>query len=186
MLDSGYAAHSKPEEKGKPMDINALLLDLSLRLKALSPFRYTATKCGHRTRRTGPVSVFGKTITLQMSLGKNRRPDYCLDCIAKMAIRCAWCGKPIFIGRPITLNTPHESNFQIPEYAVVYDEDPPQLVGCFSQGCADAMDLAGFWMPGEGGKGYVHLVYRGTPILMPDANETSKPTPVPLQDCQTQ
>lgn len=134
-------------------------IPLSLRLSLLSPFRYTATKCGHRTRQTGVVSAFGKTIAIKMPRNEYGSVDYCLKCIGKMAIRCAWCGNPIFIGNPITLYTPKQNDFKIPDYAVIYSENPLQLVGCLGWNCAiTGADRAGFWVPGEDGKGCVERV----------------------------
>lgn len=82
-----------------------------------------------------------------------------------MAIRCAWCGNRIFIGDPITLYTPltqeltQNNDFQVPENAVVYSKDPLQLVGCLGWNCAESgADRAGFWVPGENGKGRVQRV----------------------------
>lgn len=132
--------------------------DLFLHLGRLSIFRYTATKCGHRTKRTGKVSAFGRVIITQMPTNKSGKVDYCLNCLGKMAIRCAWCGGPIFIGDPITLYTPKD-DFQVPEYTVIYREKPLQLVGCLGWDCADTgADRAGFWLPGENRKGRVWRV----------------------------
>lgn len=120
--------------------------------------RYKATKCGHNTKRRGPVSAFGITINTKMPKNENGSIDYCLDCIAKMSIRCAWCREPIFIGDPVTLYTPRQ-DFQIPEHAVVHSNDPLQLVGCLGSNCAHTgADRAGFWLPGEDDKGCVYLV----------------------------
>ena len=152
--------------------------DLFLRLGSLISFRYTAAKCGHRTKRSGPVSAFGRTTTTKMPMNKNSSVDYCLDCIGKMAIRCAWCSDPIFIGDPITLYSPgprtglfsserpseaqktrKQDGFVVPDGAVVYRENPLTLVGCLGWNCADTgADRAGFWLPGEDGKGHVHRV----------------------------
>lgn len=128
-------------------------------LGTLNPFLYTAKKCGHRTERDGPVSAFGQTITLKMPTNEDGSVDYCLDCIGKMTIRCAWCGESIFIGQPITLETP-DPNSEIPDYAVPYDKDSSRLIGCLLLGCprAAGFNRAGFWLPGEGGRGYVYRV----------------------------
>ena len=74
-----------------------------------------------------------------------------------MAIRCAWCGGVIFVGDVITLYSPvKKDDFKIPEHAVVYDEEEMQLVGCGRITCADTgADYAGFWIPGQDGKGIV-------------------------------
>ena len=141
----------KPSEKGELM----VLDNFFLRLSSLSPFRFTATKCGHRTKRCGAVSAFGRSIIVKMPVREDGSVDYCLDCIGKMAIRCAWCGNPIFIDDSVTLYTPR-GDFQVPDHATVYREKPLQLVGCLGWNCADSgADRAGFWMPGENGKGCV-------------------------------
>lgn len=120
--------------------------------------RYRAVKCGHYTKRSGLVSAFGRTVIMKMPKNQRGMMDYCLDRIGKMAVRCAWCGDPIFIGDPITLYTPF-GDFKIPEHAVVYNRNPLQLVGCLGWNCAETgADRAGFWLPGEGGNGRVQRV----------------------------
>ena len=128
--------------------------NLLLKLRGLSPLRYAATKCGHRTKRTGNITAFGQTIMVSMPKNKQGSVDHCLECIGKMAIRCAWCENPIFISEPITLYSPGPSagffsseepsdiqkarehnDFAIPDYAVAYREDPLTLVGCFGWNC---------------------------------------------------
>ncbi|MFA6077976.1 MAG: hypothetical protein WC724_03065 [Candidatus Paceibacterota bacterium] len=170
--------------------------DLYLYLARLSLRRYMATICGHHTKRTGKVSAFGHTITTKMPINEEGSVDYCLDCIAKMAIRCAWCGNPIFIGKPITLYTPVSADFKIPEYAVVYEREPSlQLVGCLRWDCAETgADRAGFWVPGEDGKGRVERVptvyemifaMKGSSMLLVndtgDIAEARNPNIIPLE-----
>ena len=136
------------------MSLSKLLLQLS----RLDPRRYTATKCGHRTKRSGQVSAFGHTMTTKMPRNRDGSVDYCIDCISKMAIQCSWCSHPIFVGDPVTLYTPSD-DFQAPQHAVVYNSEPLQLVGCLGWNCADTgADRAGFWLPGENGKGRVRRV----------------------------
>jgi len=155
------------------------LKNLRLKLRVWSPFRYTATKCGHRTKQTGNITAFGRTIIISMPKNKKGSVDYCLECIGKMTIQCAWCRNPIFIGNPITLYSPgphgelffsseepsevqkerRDGDFIIPDHAIAYSENPPVLVGCLRMNCADTgADRAGFWMPGEDGKGAVQRV----------------------------
>jgi hypothetical protein len=168
--------------------------DLFLRLGSLSPLRYKAVKCGHRTKRSGPVSAFGCTITTKMPKNDGGSVDYCLDCIGKMTIKCAWCSDPIFIGNPITLYTPR-GEFQVPEHAVVYNKEPLQLVGCLGWNCADTgADRSGFWLPGEDGKGrvqrmptaYEAILGAKEPSMMivgdlSDMKEAVNPTLIPLE-----
>lgn len=168
--------------------------DLFLRFGCLSPLRYKAAKCGHRTKRSGLVSAFGRTITTKMPKNHDGSVDYCLGCISKMAIQCAWCGGSIFIGDPITLYIP-SGDFQVPEHAVIYNKESLQLVGCLSGNCADTgADRAGFWLPGEDDKGCVHrvpTVYEAIfgakePSVMivtdlSDMKEAMNPTLIPLE-----
>ena len=141
-------------------------------------FLKKAVKCGHQTHRTGKVSAFGQSIKTKMPINEDGTVDYCLDCLAKMVIRCGWCGEPIFIGNPITLYTPPE-DFEIPYYAVIYNEDPLQIVGCLGWDCAQSgADRAGFWVPGEDGKGQVERVRTPFEILLGE----KAPSMVIIQD----
>jgi len=107
---------------------------------------YIATKCGHKTKKVEKVDVFGEIFFLLVY-----KTYYCADCLAKMSIRCAWCGQSIKVGDAITLNTPIHKSFKIHDYAVKYSEDPLLLVGCLRWECADGgLDRAGFWeIPGK-------------------------------------
>jgi hypothetical protein len=128
-------------------------------LDGMNPFRRYTALCGHRTKLTGRVSAFGRSITTRMPKPQNGEVKYCLDCIGSMAIRCAWCADPIFIGDPVTLYISRKPSFEIPEHAVIHETEPLQLVGCLGWNCADTgADRAGFWMPGEDGKGKVQRV----------------------------
>jgi hypothetical protein len=133
---------------------------------------HTANICGHKTKRMGFVKGHERDSILTMPLAENGRPDYCLDCIGKMAIKCAWCSCPISIGEPVTLYTPRDT-FEVPDHAVPYTEGGSNaLVGCLRWGCAmGGADRAGFWLPGEDGKGRVRRVPTAIEILMgnPDA-----------------
>lgn len=134
------------------------------------PFRktYIANKCDHETKQKGFINNGESESIMEMPLTKNGKPDYCLACIGKMSIKCAWCGKPISIGSPVTLYSPgptdylffssegrskvqterEQENFEVPKHAVVYSEDPLLLVGCLGLGCADTgADICGRWMP---------------------------------------
>lgn len=156
--------------------MNDKFLRLKLRLASLIPSYYMATECGHRTRRTGKIRAFGQTLIVRMPINEDGSVDYCLDCIGKMTIPCAWCCEPIFIGEPITLYSPYSrrnffsseesseaqkkrggnGSFIIPDGAVVYSHDPLYLVGCLKWNCADTgADIAGCWLPGKNGKGRV-------------------------------
>lgn len=122
------------------------------------PETFTASKCGHKTRLAGKVKAFEQEIHIKMPKNKEGAVDWCLDCVGNMTIQCAWCENPIFIGEPVTLYSPCDE-FEVPEHAVVYNEDPLQLVGCLGWDCASTGgDRAGFWVPGKDGKGRVYRV----------------------------
>ncbi len=111
---------------------------------------YTTNVCGHRTMLEGPMSDGESVNLMKMPLAKNGRPDYCLECLGKMSIKCAWCSHTIVIGDLITLYTP-KKDYKIPNYAVRYTEDGADaFVGCSRMTCADGFDLCGRWMlPGK-------------------------------------
>ena len=121
--------------------------------------KYIANKCGHTTKSKGFMKYGDHTTTMTMPLAENGKPDYCIQCISNMSIRCAWCGGPIAISSPITLYIPNDS-FEVPDYAVTYSGgESIALVGCLRWNCADGgFDRAGFWLTGEGGKGCVQRV----------------------------
>ena len=157
-----------------------LLKRLLSTVATLSLNREVLAKCGHKTKLRGTVTAFGERTTMRMPTNAEGTTDYCLECIGKMTIRCAWCGGLIFIGDPITLCTPHseeaflrsaegqrefefvfdgELGFKIPAYAVVYRRKPLQLVGCLRWECAESgADRAGYWVPGPDGAGMVYRV----------------------------
>ncbi len=139
-----------------------LALMLLIWYRSLFKIKYlggkTIAKCGHETKTKGPSTAFGRTIIVKMPVNKDGSIEYCLDCIGKMAIRCAWCKEPIFIGDVITLYSPREKDsFELPEDSVFYDKSQAVVVGCGRTTCADTgLDYAGFWLPGENGEGKVH------------------------------
>jgi len=132
---------------------------------------YTANICGHKTKSTGFMKAGDRVTIMTMPLAENKRPDYCLDCIGKMTIKCAWCSNDITIGSPVTLYTPVDT-YEVPDHAVPYTEGGSKaLVGCLGWECAcSGADRAGFWLPGEDGKGRVHRVPTAIEILMGNPN----------------
>lgn len=122
---------------------------------------YTATVCGHQTKKTGMVSSHGEHYPITLPLSENDNPCYCLVCISKMSIQCVWCENTIRIGDPITLSIPQES-FRVPLHAVRYDKDERYLIGCLGPSCAGA-DHKGYWMP------------PGVVAHMPSSTETPLP-----------
>ena len=102
--------------------------------------------CGHKTKIKDWVFAFNEGVITELPVEKGRTA-YCHKCLEKMAIRCAWCGKTIFIGDAVTLYLQQEDS-QTPDYAVFYSQDPSRLVGCLRWECASSgADRSGFWMP---------------------------------------
>lgn len=142
--------------------------------------------CGHKTRRRGNITAYGQSCTVKkMPRNESGRFDFCLDCLAGMAIQCAWCGQAIFIGDPVTLYTPVEE-FEVPDHAVVYSKDPLRLVGCLGWHCAiTGGDRAGFLYPDiETGEGYVHRVPSPLELMLSSGKaifikDLSDPTEIP-------
>jgi len=102
--------------------------------------------CGHETLKKDKVTAFGKSAVIKIPI-VDGKTDYCHRCLEKMAIKCAWCGNVIFIGSPVTLYMATKKDFKIPEHAVIYNENPLQLVGC--RRCAElgSADWMGYWVP---------------------------------------
>ena len=107
-------------------------------------------ECGHKTKLNKIVERDEEKVKLIVKYRPLKPIPYCLDCVEKMTITCPWCGKPIFVGDYVTLYTPTNSNFKIPEGAVVYSENPLRLVGCQRSTCAETgADYCGIWdVPG--------------------------------------
>jgi hypothetical protein len=104
--------------------------------------------CGHKAKWKTMLKIDGKSGVY--TLGKQH--DYCPQCWAKAAIKCAWCGGTITPGDAITLYSPRDKDLRSLKHAVVYKRTPHlQLVGCLGWNCADTgADRAGFWiMPGK-------------------------------------
>ena len=119
--------------------------------------QFVATNCGHTTARAGDVTALGVTIQTEVPV-RDGEVEYCLNCIARMAIQCAWCGLPIFIGDPVTLYS-LPVDFTTPAYVVGYSLEPLRLVGCLRSDCASTVaDRQGFWLPDDTGHGHVQRV----------------------------
>jgi len=103
--------------------------------------------CGHKTFEKATITAFGSSCKTKIPI-INNKTDYCHRCLEKMAIRCAWCGKTIFIGDPITLYSLKDKSYKMPGYAVFYDKEYNSYIGCLRWDCAQTgADRAGFWYP---------------------------------------
>ncbi len=101
--------------------------------------------CGHETLKKDIITAFGESCEIKIPI-INGKTDYCHRCIEKMTIKCAWCGKPIFIGMPVTLYVV-KKDFVLPDGAVWFNENQRQPVGC--RRCAEMgpADWMGYWIP---------------------------------------
>lgn len=140
-------------------------------------------KCGHKAKWKTRLFIGGS----QGIYTLHKDTDYCPECFSKAAIKCAWCGKPIMPGDPITLYTPRKNDFEVPKHAVVWETDPLQLVGCLRWGCAESgADRSGFWeMPGRVQRvasPIEMLLARGPeggPIIINDLSDPCEAIPIP-------
>ena len=117
-------------------------------LKNLFARTYIANVCNHPTKREGKTESFGECYAIVMPLAGNGRPDYCLECIGKMAIKCGWCGQLIHIGDFVTPYLPRPN---MPDYTR-YHQDGPGLartvIGCCRASCREFPgDEHGQWLP---------------------------------------
>jgi len=108
-------------------------------------------ECGDHSKLKKKFKIEGEKVTFRIKYEPSKEFPYCLDCVSKMTITCPWCGRPIYVGDYVTLYTPTDPNFKIPEGAVVYSENPLQLVGCQRRDCAETgADYCGIWeIPGK-------------------------------------
>lgn len=102
-------------------------------------------ECGHKSKYKTCIEAEGRSGVYIL-----HDKEYCAECFRQAFIKCAWCGKIIIPDEPVTLNAPIKKDFKIPAHAVIYKNDPLQLVGCLRFGCGDYTDMSGFWiMPGK-------------------------------------
>ncbi len=118
--------------------------------------RIPAIVCGHRTQVRGLVRAFGESRSLKVPVSANGTTGYCHVCLQAMTIQCWHCGRPIFVGDPVTLHSLADPKRVMPEYARYYqpadgiqDERAGRPIGCMRESCIDygIEDRAGFLDP---------------------------------------
>jgi hypothetical protein len=149
--------------RGEGAAFNILFLSIArggLMFRRKSRKLVPARKCGHLTLlQDEVVQINGERQKMKLSPGDDGKVEYCLECLAGMAVRCAWCRNLVLVGDPITLYSPRDTNFVSTEGAVTYSTEPLRLVGCLRWDCAQTgADRAGFWLPDGDGKGHVRRV----------------------------
>lgn len=121
--------------------------------------KVTATKCGHKTALEGPVTAYGTTIRTKITPDANGSTDFCLNCLAGMAIQCGGCGLPIFIGDGLRLILPQKALSDLPEGVYVYREEPLTVPACLRPDCCSTIaSWSGNWLPDAEGHGYVQRI----------------------------
>ena len=103
--------------------------------------KYKFDVCGHMAKLMELVKIFGREYVSVLGI---KELDYCHQCLAKMAIRCAWCQSPIKVGDPVVLYPPE---FQI-RGASIYRKGP--LIVCLNHNCTGVGVELGLWVvPGK-------------------------------------
>lgn len=105
-----------------------------------------ALGCGHLTQLLGEVAAFGETIVSKIPFTHDGQPLYCHACLSSMAIRCAWCYRPIFIGDGVTLYLVGQGAIakkDTREY--IHENGIRSLVGCLRCAEMGILDVQGIW-----------------------------------------
>jgi hypothetical protein len=97
--------------------------------------------CGHNTKRWSLISI-PELGTFTCKNGSKAK--YCSHCLNEKRIRCAFTGAAIFPGDAVCLHAPQD-NFDIPEYAVFFSQNPMLLVAHL--GYRPQKQIDGFWTP---------------------------------------
>ena len=95
-----------------------------------------ATKCGHRTKFSGNLVAFERSKVSVLPIRQDGTTAHCHRCQAEMTIRCAICGKPIFVGDRIMRYYP-DKNKILPKHARRHSEEPGTYIACSRQTCFD-------------------------------------------------
>ena len=119
--------------------------------KLISKIKYwlrPKCKCGHKPKvMEANIEAYGQKHFVRIKRHNLfRRSPFCLECLKERVIKCPWCGGAIFPGDYVTLYTPKDPQFKIPDGCVVYSSSPLRLVGCQARSCADSgADYCGRW-----------------------------------------
>lgn len=96
----------------------------------------------------GRVEAFGDSTTTTMPRNADGGFDFCHACLGTMAIQCAWCNRPIFVGDPVTLYMPSDPYIWFSPSVAYMTFDKLEMVGCGRTDCAETgADYAGYWVP---------------------------------------
>lgn len=106
-----------------------------------------ATKCGHKTRISGSVVIFGKHVAFRLPV-KDGQTQYCLECIGKMAVRCASCGEPVIVGDTVTLRAPIAGR-RLVESNGCKSDGAGRYIGCYRCGHTRSDGVGFLVIPGK-------------------------------------
>lgn len=110
----------------------------------------TLAQCGHKTYMVDRVRAHGGSAVTELAIFHHGKFEYCHRCLAKMAIQCAKCGEPIFIGDGIALGVAEDESAPRPLHSKTYTTPDGILnhILCLRHDCGHSLDnLAGFWVP---------------------------------------
>jgi hypothetical protein len=105
--------------------------------------------CGHMTNAEDFLEYEGERAVLELKIDESGETFYCHKCLQEMTIKCAWCGKPIFVGAPVTLYKAAENEEKnLPVYAVLFNKEENTYLGCWRKDCCEKKeDIVGQWHP---------------------------------------
>lgn len=98
-------------------------------------------QCGHKTTLYKRIHVGDASMGVTLKPNDQGKYELCQKCLAKHAIRCAWCGKILLPGNLVSITGARDGE-RIPQYAVMAPDAPGRYYACTSAqcGCGDPMD----------------------------------------------
>ncbi len=97
------------------------------------------------------VTAFGETFRMGVKANPDGSPMYSGEDVAKMAILCADCMQPIYVGQSVICRI--VTNEELAElrndpHVHVVEGDPPRALCCYTMNCAPISVLpSGRWLP---------------------------------------
>lgn len=111
--------------------------------------------CGHETYCKDWVEAYNEKRLVDLIMDRCSIM-YCHQCLSKMAIRCAWCGRVIWLDDRVRLRLNFD-NIKMPDYARVVPYsfgNRPEYIGCALLDCnglrknrPEESEPVGFWKP---------------------------------------
>jgi DNA-directed RNA polymerase subunit RPC12/RpoP len=120
--------------------------------------RYETSLSQRKTKLCGYLRAYKEEKFIVLPLEEDGKPKYALDELEEMSIRCAYCGKAIFVDDQVTIFK-RESYGTLHVYgAVQHSVEPEEWIGCTREDCKNNGTIAGYWGPSEFhfGRGRIH------------------------------